>query len=104
PAATLMPMRSVAFKILAFCLTALSAGRASAATNVVSGTLTNNTTLTGTNLLQGTVVVTNGVALTIDPGTKVMLNTNATLLVYGQLLANGTSNAPISFTRYVTGQ
>lgn len=76
-----------------------------AATNVVSGTIATNLTLSGTNLLQGTVVVTNGAILTVEAGTRVMMNTNATLLVAGaQLIANGTSNAPITFTRYVSGQ
>jgi hypothetical protein len=76
-----------------------------AATNIVSGTIGTNLTLSGTNLLQGTVVITNGAVLTIEPGTRVMMNTNATLLVAGaQLIANGASNAPITFTRYISGQ
>lgn len=76
-----------------------------AVTNVVSGTIGTNLTLSGTNLLQGTVVITNGAVLTIEAGTRVMMNTNATLLVAGaQLIANGTSNAPIIFTRYISGQ
>ena len=70
----------------------------------ISGTLTNDTTLTGTNTLVGTVVVTNGVVLTLEPGSRVLMSTGATLVVYGQLLANGTSNAPIYFTRQVAGQ
>jgi hypothetical protein len=32
-----------------------------------------------------------------------LMNTNATIVVYGQLLAYGTSNQPISFTRATTG-
>jgi parallel beta-helix repeat protein len=68
-------------------------------TNLVTGTITSNTTLSGTNLLAGTVVVTNNVVLTIQPGTQVLMSNNANLVIYGQLLANGTSNQPISFTR-----
>lgn len=74
----------------------------SAQTNLVSGVLTTNTTLSGTNLIIGTVVVTNGVVLTIEPGTQMLMNTNATVVVYGQLLANGTMNQAINITRATT--
>src|SRR5688572_12325456 len=81
------------------------ANSVTAATNVILGTIGTNLTLSGTNLLQGTVIVTNGAVVTIEAGARIMLNTNATLLVAGaQLIANGTSNAPITFTRYVSGQ
>jgi hypothetical protein len=70
----------------------------------ISGTLTNDTTLAGTNTLVGTVVVTNGVVLTLEPGSRVLMSTGATLVIYGQLLAHGTSNAPVYFTRQVAGQ
>ena len=73
-----------------------------AATNFISGTISNSTTWSGTNLLTGTVVVTNGATVNIEPGTRLLMNTAATLVVYGQLLANGTSNAPIVFTRSTT--
>src|SRR6187455_2454964 len=71
-------------------------------TNVVAGILTTNTALSGTNLITGTVVVTNNVVLTIAPGTQMLMNTNAIVIVYGQLLANGTTNAPINITRATT--
>jgi len=89
-------------KLLVVWLAEFSMGTAMAAT--LSGTLTNDTTLTGTNTLVGTVVVTNGVVLTLEPGARLQMSTGATLVVHGQLLANGTSNAPIYFTREVTGQ
>lgn len=73
-----------------------------ATTNFVSGTIGNSVTLSGTNWLSGTVVITNGAVVTISPGARLLMNTNATLLVYGQLLAEGTSNAPITFTRATT--
>jgi len=73
-----------------------------AQTNVVSGILTTNRTLSGTNLITGTLVVTNNVVLTIGPGTQMLMNTNATVIVYGQLLANGTTNEPINITRATT--
>src|SRR5688572_11323317 len=78
------------------------AWRGSAQTNVVSGIVLTNTTLSGTNLIIGTLVVTNGVVLTIEPGTQMLMNTNATVVVYGQLLANGTTNQPINITRATT--
>jgi hypothetical protein len=77
----------------------LSAHVLSAATNILPTLITSDTTLSGTNLVQTTLVVTNGATLTLEPGTQMLMNTNATIVVYGQLLANGTSNQPISFTR-----
>ena len=88
--------------LLAVCLAAFSTGPALAAT--ISGTLTNDTTLTGTNVFQGAVVVTNGVVLKLNPGARVLMSTGAMLVVHGQLLALGTSNAPIYFTREAAGQ
>jgi parallel beta-helix repeat protein len=89
-------------KALAALLCSLHAWQGWTQTNVVSGTLMTNTVLSGTNLILGTVVVTNGVVLTIEPGTQVLMNTNATMVVYGQLLANGTTNEPINITRATT--
>src|SRR5688572_10291488 len=81
----------------------LSAHILSAATNIVPALITTDTTLSGTNLVQTTVVVTNGATLTLEPGPQMLMNKNATIVVYGgQLLANGTSNQPISFTRATT--
>jgi parallel beta-helix repeat protein len=91
-----------AYRSIVTVVLALSAMQAPGATNIVSGVLTTNTTLSGTNLILGTVTVTNGVVLTIEPGTQVLMNTNATVIVYGQLLANGTTNEPIAITRATT--
>ncbi|MCI0743803.1 MAG: right-handed parallel beta-helix repeat-containing protein [Verrucomicrobia subdivision 3 bacterium] len=93
-------MKCLNFLLAALLLVAAQTGRA--VTNLVTGVITTNTTLSGTNLLQGTVVVTNDAVLTLEPGTRMLMNTNAMLLVYGQLLANGTSNQPIFFTRATT--
>ena len=95
-------MRSVDFKLLAICSGALAAGSVWGMTNLISGAITNDATWSGTNLLQGTVVVHSNVVVTIDPGTMLLMNTAATLRVEGQLLANGTSNQPITFTRATT--
>ena len=72
------------------------------ATNLITGQVTTNTTWSGTNLLQGTVTIQSNVLVVITPGTVMLMNTGATLMVNGQLLADGTSNQPISFTRATT--
>ena len=69
------------------------------ATNLIPATVTMNTTWSGTNLLQGTVTIQSNVIVTISPGTVMLMNTGAMLIVNGQLLADGTTDQPISFTR-----
>ncbi|MBK7998908.1 MAG: right-handed parallel beta-helix repeat-containing protein [Verrucomicrobia bacterium] len=76
--------------------------QASASTNFISGNITANATWSGTNLLTGTVVIQSNVVVTIDPGARILMNTAAVLRIEGQLLANGTSNQPITFTRSTT--
>jgi hypothetical protein len=44
------------------------------------------------------VVVPTGIVLDIEPRTKVLMKDAATLVVYGQLLAEGTEEQPIRFT------
>jgi hypothetical protein len=81
----------------------LSAVTSGGATNLITGNITANATWSGTNLIRDTVVIQSGVTVTIEPGTRMLMNTNAVLRVNGgQLLANGTSNAPILFTRHTT--
>lgn len=75
---------------------------ARATTNFITGPITNDVTWSGTNWLAGTLVITNDVTVTIAPGAQLLMNTNATLLVRGRLLADGTSNAPIRITRATT--
>ncbi len=83
-------------------LVAVVVTSAQAATNFITGPITNDTTWAGTNWLSGTVIVTNDVTVTIAPGAQMLMNTNATLIVRGRLLAEGTSNAPVRFTRATT--
>jgi parallel beta-helix repeat protein len=83
-------------------LLVFSSFSASAATNIILGPITSDATWSGTNLLSGTIVITNGVTVTVEPGTQVLMNTNAILIVRGRLLADGISNAPIRFTRATT--
>lgn len=86
------------------CLAALflSAISVCGATNLISGTVTSSTNWSGTNLLVGTVTIQSNVIVTLSPGTVMLMNTGATLMVSGQLLADGTTNQPISFTRATT--
>jgi hypothetical protein len=81
---------------------ALSLAQVPGLTNLMSGDVTNSVTWSGTNLLTGTVVIHSNAVVTIDPGTRLLMNTAAVLRVEGQLLANGTSNEPIIFTRSTT--
>lgn len=78
----------------------------------VAGELTEDTLWTMTSLWQGhrsvyvveeAVVVQPGVALRIGAGTTVMLRDSASLVVFGQLLADGTDEQPIIFTHYGDG-
>jgi hypothetical protein len=68
-----------------------------------TGELTENTTWSGICVVENTVVVPAGVVLKIEPGTMVRMKDAARLLVYGQLLAEGTETNPILFTRYSDG-
>ena len=65
--------------------------------------LTEDTTWSGTHILEDTVVVAPGVVLNIEPGTVVRMNNGVAIIVYGQLLADGTETEPIRFTRYGAG-
>ncbi len=72
--------------------------------NCHSGVISGNTTWYTSNspiAVCGNVTVGNGVTLTIQPGTTVELDpgVNLTIANGGRLLAEGTSNAPIRFTR-----
>lgn len=95
-------LKSKLFSVITPVVLLVAATNGSAVTNLVTGTISTNRTLAGTNLLTGTVTVANGAILTIDPGTRMLMNTGATLRVEGQLLANGTAADPIHFTRATT--
>ena len=71
--------------------------------NHISGTLAAGTNWSGAVLLAGTVTVPAGVVLSIDAGTQVLMRPDATLLVNGQLLADGTADQRIHFTHYGDG-
>ena len=70
----------------------------------IGGMIGTNTTWSATNgpyVLSGSVVVGNGVTLTIQPGTSVYLRPTVDLVITNgaRLLAEGTAEAPIRFTR-----
>jgi len=81
---------------------ALFTAAAQGMTNFISGSVTASATWSGTNLLTGTVVIRPSAVVTIEPGARLLMNTASVLRVEGQLLANGTSNQPITFTRSTT--
>jgi hypothetical protein len=70
----------------------------------VGAILSSDTTWTaagGPYALTGTTTVSAGVTLTIEPGTSIFLGSAADLVVAngGRIIANGTAEAPIRFTR-----
>ncbi len=68
-----------------------------------AGELTEDTTWSDAVIVDETVVIPDGIVLTIEPGTVVLMNDGVSINVYGQLLANGTESEPIRFTHYGDG-
>ncbi|MBN2312950.1 MAG: hypothetical protein JXM79_03405 [Sedimentisphaerales bacterium] len=68
--------------------------------NDISGELIEDTTWFGICVLEGNVIVPEGIVLNIEPGTVIRMKQAGSLIVFGRLLAVGTKNAPIHFTRY----
>ena len=69
----------------------------------VADTLSGNITWTSQPspyIVSRTVVVAPGSTLTIEPGTEVLLGSGQSIIVEGELIANGTEESPIVFTRY----
>lgn len=54
-------------------------------------------------IVEETVVVEVGAVLRVEAGTKLFLKDTASLVVFGQLLADGTEESPITFTHYGDG-
>ena len=54
-------------------------------------------------IVEETVVVQPGAILRIEPGTKLFLRNSASLVIFGQLLAEGTEESPITFTHFGEG-
>ena len=66
----------------------------------VHGELTEDTTWAETVVLEETVTIPAGIILNIKPGTKVSMMDSVSLIVYGQLIADGNEAEPIRFTRH----
>ena len=67
----------------------------------VSGTITETTEWAddgNSYVVQGVVTISSGVELTIKPGVVIKMDPNARFNIQGQLLAEGTADAPIVFT------
>jgi hypothetical protein len=71
--------------------------------NHLAGELKNDVTLSGACLVDQTVTVSAGKVLRIEPGTVVLLKKGVSILVAGQLLAEGTEARPIRFTHLGDG-
>lgn len=89
--------------VLCLCALFFSLG-SSAQTNIVPAEINGEVTWSGTNLLAGTVTVESNAVVRISPGARILLDNAATLIVRGQLIAEGTSSEPIFFTRVSVGQ
>jgi hypothetical protein len=73
------------------------------ATTRLTGSLTKDTTVSGICEVTGTVTVPAGIVLSILPGTTMQMNSGAAIVVEGQLIADGTEESPIRFTRSAAG-
>jgi hypothetical protein len=69
----------------------------------VAGELTQNATWSGAVILDDTVTVPSGIVLSIEPGTVVSMKNAVSIIISGQLLAEGTEANPIRFTRSGAG-
>jgi parallel beta-helix repeat protein len=65
--------------------------------------LNQDTTWSGTYVLEDTIVVPTDIILNIEPGTEILMKDGASLLINGQLFAEGTEDQPICFTRFERG-
>lgn len=75
-----------------------------AQTNIVPSQITADVTWTGTNLLQNTITIRSGATVRVAPGARILLDSAATLVVNGALVAEGTETEPIYFTRPEVGR
>jgi hypothetical protein len=74
-------------------------------TNGVGGLMAIDTTWYATNrfyTVTSSITVLSNVTLTIEPGVTVWSRRGCGITVYGRLLADGTTDQPITFTRYPT--
>lgn len=88
---------------VSFCLGTYLVFKAEAQAPVITGSIDADATWSQEVLLRGNVVVASGVLLAIEPGTRVLMDSGATLRVRGKILALGTETAPVWFTRAKEG-
>ena len=74
------------------------------ASNHLVGELEEDITLADAYIVAGTVTVPKGKVLKVEPGTIVLMDQGASLVVAGQLLADGTEDQSICFTHYGDGR
>ena len=71
--------------------------------NRIGGELKKDVTLAGRYIVESTVTVPAGRVLKILPGATLQMNKGVSIIVAGQLLAEGTEELPIRFTRFAAG-
>jgi parallel beta-helix repeat protein len=71
--------------------------------NHLAGELAQDTVLAGAYIVDETVTVPDANVLTVEPGTVLLLKKGVSLIVAGQLLADGTAEQPIRFTHLGDG-
>jgi len=71
--------------------------------NHLAGELPEDVTLSGAWIVEDTVVVPAGKVLKVEPGTFVLMKEGVSIVVAGQLLAEGTEAQPIRFTHLGDG-
>ncbi len=69
----------------------------------ITGEQKKDVTLSGAGIVEGKMTVPAGKVLKVEPGTVVLLNEGASIIVAGQLLAEGTEAKPIRFTHLGDG-
>ena len=68
--------------------------------SILAGTLVEDVNLAGAYIVEDTLSVPNDVTVRLEPGTWLLMKDGASLVVSGRLLAEGTQDAPVYFTRY----
>ncbi|MEN6424397.1 MAG: right-handed parallel beta-helix repeat-containing protein [Phycisphaerales bacterium] len=71
--------------------------------NHIAGTQGEDVTLSDAWIVDQPVVIPSGNVLRIEPGTFMLMKQGASIIVEGQLLAQGTKDEPICFTHYGDG-
>jgi len=98
-----MKLSCLRLLLVCFGTLALVGGTRLMADEPLTGELTADVTLSGTCVVSGAVTVPAGRVLTILPGTTILMTSGASIAVSGQLVAEGTQDQPILFTRSAAG-